>query len=100
MHEIENLTREQIAKFLPDAMERALGSYKEFISSAASVDESKNFKAQNDAGKVAIAHIRLLVELAKWADLPEESGAVSQDKLAELIQSAKGEVNAFEGKKE
>lgn len=74
MPKIEQNTREAIAAFLPGAIAAALQSYSNFLEEQATSEEqpdSKDFKAHHDACKVAIAHIELLVKLAKWADLPD-----------------------------
>jgi len=98
MPEIEDYTRLQIAEFLPDALEAALDSYKEFFGMPAT-EVPKEFKERHDASKVAVAHIQLLIKLAKWADLPEdqseELNKVDQDKLREMIENASGEVNNY-----
>lgn len=75
MPEIEVQSREAIADFLPRAIQTALDSYQHFsnaqITDTDSTPCSKTFKAHHDACKVAIAHIELLIKLAKWADLPD-----------------------------
>ena len=75
MPTIEARTRRDIAAFLPHAIQTALDSYQKF-SEAQIIDSNSNptsqeFKAHHDACKVAIAHIELLIKLAKWADLPD-----------------------------
>jgi len=62
-------TREEIAAFMPHALQTALESYKEF-SGQDVPEDPKDFKAHHDACKVAIAHIQLLTKLAEWADIP------------------------------
>lgn len=83
---IEEKTRSQIAGFLPDAIFRALTSYRQFSEQEAS-EEAKEFTAHHNACKVAIAHIELLIKLARWADLPGEGGSGEDgvgDELAAL----------------
>ncbi len=98
MPEIEDYTRLQIAEFLPDAMERALLSYNEILKSE-ETEKSTKFKAQHDACKVAVAHIQLLIKLAKLADLPEEAvknmGEDKQEQLRCMIENASSEINAY-----
>ena len=93
---IEDLTREQISDFLPDAIARALRSYYQFSQQDAP-NEAKEFSAHHSACKVAIAHIELLIKLAKWADLPnanvEDKG--HQVVLAAMMQEAQKELNAY-----
>lgn len=101
---LETGMRERIANFLPRALETALLSYHEFSEEQATAPDTgdetakeekvKSFKAHHDACKVAIAHIELLVKLARWADLPDpqiesERGAVQ---LQGLLDSANQEL--------
>ena len=72
MTKIEEQTRQDIAKFLPDALSTALSSYQLFSDShIPDPGEAKAFKDHHDACKVAIAHIQLLIKLAEWAKLPD-----------------------------
>ncbi|MCK5385232.1 MAG: hypothetical protein KAJ29_06600 [Alphaproteobacteria bacterium] len=100
MPEIQNYTREQIAEFLPDALEIALASYKKFSNMPATEEPSK-FKARHDASKVAVSHIQLLMKLAQWADLPEDPtevlGEDKQEQLRRMIENAGCEVKAYTG---
>lgn len=72
---IEAATREKIAEFLPDALATAFSSYHLFSQREIEKqgDVSKNFNAHHAACKVAIAHIELLIKLARWAELPDPS---------------------------
>ena len=100
---IEYAGREQIATFLPDAIAKALTSYHRFADNSIP-DDPKGFSAHHGACKVAIAHIELLLKLARWADLPDETAedqntqvilsammAEAKEKLAEYNQSMDGE---------
>lgn len=95
MSEIEAYARKQVVDFLRDAVEQALDSYNA-LPEEAEIKESQKFKALHDARKAAIAHIRLLIELAKREDSPEDQSQISQDKLSELIDAAKKRVAAYE----
>lgn len=81
---IEYAGRDQIATFLPDAIAKALTSYHRFADNSIP-DDPKGFSAHHGACKVAIAHIELLLKLARWADLPD---ANAEDKNAQVILSA------------
>ena len=96
MPELSAETRKRLAEFLPEALRLALESYQNFMTAtpdksepqqepeaesddkgkpkpkprAKKATEAKEFKDHHEAGKVAIAHIELLLELAK--DLKEE----------------------------
>lgn len=93
MPKIEQRMREDIATFLPNAIQSALKSYQSFSEEEAAdpkVTKAKNFKDHHDACKVAIAHIELLIKLAKWADIPppEMDDEVQQAVLQSIIDNA------------
>lgn len=98
MPQIEARTREDIAAFLPGAIQSALASYISFSMDQATTPNekqtSKEFKDHHDACKIAIAHLKLLIDLAKWADLPtpEMQDEVQQSHLAALINAANAEL--------
>ncbi len=99
MPSIETQTRQDIAAFLPCAIRTALESYQYFsqaqITDPESSPCSKKFKDHHDACKVAIAHIKLLIELAKWADIPppEMENELEQSVLRAVIENARGELD-------
>lgn len=94
---IEDLSRTQIAEFLPDAIRAALTSYQKFSSKKVSDDESE-FRNHHNACKVAISHIDLLLKLARWADLPDDDLADknSQKILVAAIAEAENELKGYE----
>ncbi len=69
-YKIEAHTRAQIAGFLPNAIRVAIASYRVF-SGKGKADNPKDFKEHQGACKAALAHIELLLKLAKLADLPD-----------------------------
>ena len=88
-------TRRQIARFLPDALAKALTSYREFTArDDLSKEGSKNFSLHHTACKAALAHIELLLKLAKWAHLPDAAAADHnhQIMLSGLIKEAGEEI--------
>ena len=93
---IESDTKRRISGFLPDAIAQALGSYYSFAQQDAP-PEAKEFSAHHNACKVAIAHIELLIKLARWADVPEAGDQDRQVRaqLAEVLQRAQGEVEDY-----
>lgn len=107
MPKIEAQTREAVAAFLPGAIAHALESYRRFsqeeLQGARAEDEkdeaksltAKQFKDHHDACKVAIAHIELLIKLAKWASLPGEKDTpgIHHDQLAQMISNAQKEID-------
>ncbi|MAY99507.1 MAG: hypothetical protein CMH32_03145 [Micavibrio sp.] len=94
---IEEETRRQIAHFLPDAIAKTLQSYKDFYDSDAGFESAKEFSAHHSACKAAIAHVELLIKLAKWADLPDETGHREEDaELALLLANAEAELKKIQ----
>lgn len=94
MPNIESNLRERIAKFLPRSMEIALGSYRHVT--IMEKGDAGDLKKQHEACKVAIAHLELLLKLARWADVGGEQGAVQDDALGDLIRAAQGELAGYE----
>lgn len=105
MPTLESGMRTRIAKFLARALETALLSYHEFAEEQATKpddeqekkdDKAKTFKAHHDACKIALAHIQLLIDLARWADLPdpEIEDENAERTLRMLLENAAAEVDA------
>lgn len=84
--QIEQGMRVRIARFLPKALEIALAAYK--FSSVQKDKDGGAMKKHQDACKVAIAHVQLLIKLAQWVDGPERCGAVAQEDLGAMIEAA------------
>ena len=104
---IEDASRGQIAGFLPDAIARALTSYQAFSERNAMQGDdedsaAKNFSSHHSACKVAIAHIELLLKLARWADLPHVAAGTHNDQimLAGLMQEAEEELSRYRNMEE
>ena len=99
---IEAATREQIARVLPAMIAKAINSYELFVGTMENHKESKNFHDAHRAAKVAIAHIELLIKLARWADLPDKSvhGAPERDELAHLLERAYEDVERYKSSHE
>lgn len=93
---IEDASRIQIARFLPDAIAKALTSYHRFATGDVSTD-TREFSAHHTACKVAIAHIELLLKLARWADLPDAKAEDHniQIVLAAVMQEAEDELREY-----
>ncbi|HEY8964274.1 MAG TPA: hypothetical protein VIN59_07420 [Alphaproteobacteria bacterium] len=91
---LEDHTRVKIAKYLPDAIDYALQSYRGFYHQFQPI-EAKDFSAHHTACKAAIAHIELLLKLAEWAELPR--GDDTQDTaLAGLMADAQAELDSYQ----
>lgn len=97
MTNIEEETRKHIAEFLPDAIMTALLSYQMFAEHEAS-DEAKEFTAHHNACKVAIAHIELLIKLARWADIePPSIDDEDHNKILQtMIENAQRDVTQYQ----
>ena len=107
MPNIEQGMRMRIAQFLPKALERALASYKMIslthpVNKTTKETDMGEAKKQHDACKVTIAHIELLLKLARWADLPDNGArnndGVTQSMLQTMLETARGEVDGFNHK--
>ena len=97
---LETRTREQIAAFLPDALARALTSYFEFSQSSANEKACKDFAARHAAAKAALAHIELLIKLARLAGLPDAQAENHNQQilLAAMLQEAEEELKVHQEK--
>lgn len=93
---IEDATRQHLAAFLPDAISQALKSYYRFAQQDP-LPEPKEFSDHHKACKVAIAHIELLIKLAKWADLPHKDAGTPNDQviLDGMVEKAQEELSAY-----
>ena len=72
--ELENKTKEQVARFLPEAIQKAFRSYYAYADSdwrgqgGADKPVSKLFADHHMACKAALSHIELLLKLGKMTD--------------------------------
>lgn len=80
--------REEIARLLPEAMERAVASYRDFVALNAPT-EAKHFKEHHMAGRTALAHLEALLKLARWAT--DDEAGVPHGEDAEAISAMVGE---------
>ncbi|PCI99239.1 MAG: hypothetical protein COB14_06450 [Alphaproteobacteria bacterium] len=96
MPEIESGTRARIAKFLPKALESAIASYQLF-SEQNPEQNSVEFKKHQDACKVGIAHIELLVKLAKRTTSTDakSDNKRSEKEILGLMETAQEEIEGY-----
>ncbi len=96
MPQIEAEMRARISMFLPKALETAMSSYRTFSRQEISGDPVA-FKKHHDACKVSVAHIELLIKLARWAELPDDrlNDKQAQKEIDKLMQSAQSEIDSF-----
>jgi hypothetical protein len=94
---IEEASRVQIARFLPDAIAAALTSYHRFMEQQIP-QEAQEFGKHHTACKVAVAHIELLLKLARWADLPDPRAGDHNNQivLAAMMQEAEDELRRYQ----
>lgn len=98
MKKTEEDPRKRIAQFLPQAINKVTESYEQFLEQMKAQSEKKpdeenfdpkKFKEAHDACKMAIAHVELLLKLARWSETP--NAAQSEQELADEIARAREE---------
>lgn len=92
MPPIESGMRQSIAEFLPRALRKAITSYELYMDR--NHGDETVFKTHHDACKVALAHIKLIVDLARWADIdPTLGNEINQEQLMEVIEQGREELD-------
>jgi hypothetical protein len=86
--EIGAQARAQIAETLPQAIDKAIASYQEFMDDPDS-HAAGDFKNHHTACKAALAHIELLLKLAELVNIDADD-AVSN--LQDLLKNAQNEL--------
>jgi hypothetical protein len=89
---VEEATRQQVAVFVPEAIQKAVESYYHFMDLEIE-STAKKFAEHHSAGKVAVAHIQLLLKLAQWADV--KSG-IDEGTIQALLQKARTEAGDYQ----
>lgn len=94
MSELKEMTNARMHKFFPEALERALLNYRR--ASHKSERDYMKIKQQQDACKVGIAHIQLLLKLGR--ELTDEAKGVGgaemeHEDLHQLIKNAQDEIS-------
>ncbi|ARJ66200.1 hypothetical protein WV31_11290 [Magnetospirillum sp. ME-1] len=85
--------RTRLAASLPDHVAAALAGYEEFTASAPPAD-AKGFAAWHAAAKAALAHVDLLVKLARWAEGSSEPDG--DDGFERLLAGARAALDAID----
>lgn len=99
--EIKNLPQEQVEKFLPEALRRAITAYDERAGQDSGQMKSKDFIDHQKACKAAAAHIELLVKLARMIGMPEAAtGEGDRAVMEALLRVAEDDLSDYEGKNE
>lgn len=100
MIELRKTMRERMVEFLHKALDEAIASYELFRDALDQLDDSGLFKTHHESCKMAIAHIQHLLKLANKMEVPESADTETTDAaLAEMIERAKAEVEAYNRKK-
>lgn len=100
---LEKKLRDAAADFLPKALKMAIESYETLLPVgkdgapvlAADKESGDAFKVYHDRGKVALAHIELLLKVAERVGMNDAGG--HNDDLHELIFQAQKDVVAHYG---
>lgn len=80
--------RERLKGELPGRIAQAIASYDAFAGTEPPLD-AKGFAAHHAACKSALAHMDLLVKLARWAGAEAANGAADDDGVAHLLAEAR-----------
>ena len=94
---IEKSTRIYLEAFLPDALSNALESYQKFSTEEQEHQNAKDFSEHHNACKVAIAHVELLLKLAKTIGMTKEKNKEQNQELSKMLSLA--EKNVLEHEK-
>jgi hypothetical protein len=82
---LEEATRNQLAEFLPQAIRKAFCSYHSFMQGDPDDEKIKIFKEHHNAGKVALAHIELLLKLAALKNI--DVAKISDEDMQKAVQA-------------
>lgn len=84
--------RQRLAGILPARIQAAVAGYEEFTATLPPV-EAKAFAAWHAAAKAALAHVDLLVKLARWA---EAETAEAESSVEHLLSQARAALDALD----
>ncbi len=87
--------RSRLSAEIDRAIERVISSYQAFAASAPIATDAKNFAAHHAACKAALAHLDLLLKIARITEVPTTEGQSDDDRLA-LVAAARAAVCADE----
>ncbi len=90
----QDLTRAQIIEFLPGSILKAVKSYQDFIESEGSLTKSKEYAEKQRAGRMAIAHIDLLIKFT--AQMESQIPTEHADALQALVKEAKSLSDSYD----
>lgn len=85
--------RARLSATLPDHVAAALAGYEDFTATSPPAD-AKGFAAWHAAAKAALAHVDLLVKLARWATGSAEPDG--DDGFETLLAGARAAIDAID----
>lgn len=88
-------SRAAIAQLVPDAMDRAVASYRRFVGVDVPLD-AKEFKDHHTACRTALAHLEALLRLARWAARVGDAPDGAED-FEGMLEKAGAAVAALRG---
>ncbi len=95
----KNTPSKQIADFLPKALEISIEKYHDFLNEKH--NDVTDFKKRQEACKVAIAHIQLLIKLVTTSEpAAPQSTEIEREALQEIMRKAHAEVEEYNRSKE
>ncbi|MCE2510396.1 MAG: hypothetical protein J4G10_05400 [Alphaproteobacteria bacterium] len=80
--------RKRVHAVLPSLMEKALSGYRHFATEPPPQDP-KGFAAHHVACKAALAHMELLIRLARWAETEGHGDETGGEDVSKLIAEAR-----------
>ncbi len=80
--------RTQVLAMLPGLMGKAMTSYRRFAA-AQQPKDPKGFATHHAACRAALAHMELLIRLARWAETNEVGNEESNEDVTKLIAEAR-----------
>ncbi|TAN78312.1 MAG: hypothetical protein EPN20_01030 [Magnetospirillum sp.] len=84
--------RQRLAGILPGRIHAAVAGYEEFTGTVPPAD-AKGFAAWHAAAKAALAHVDLLVKLARWAESETPDG---EDGVERLLAQARAALDVLD----
>lgn len=87
--------RQKLEALLPERIAAAAESYRRFTADEPPAD-SKGFAAWHAAAKAALAHMEVLVKLARWAESGQAAEA-PEDGLDRLLLDARAALAGLDG---
>lgn len=88
--------RQAMQGALPERIRAALAGYQRFTTDDPPAD-AKGFAAWHAAAKAALAHVEVLVKLARWAEGGDGASAEPEDGIGRLLAEARHALDQLDG---